>query len=281
VPAEVLRAGDRTGPFDVVLDADMGAALARATLDENPRYLDGSTLPPTAIATEAYRAQLPSILELVPESVFAAARGGVHGRHELLLHRPIVPGEQLYTFVELHSARPSKDNLRVTLLHRTVDGSDTLVAEQWWTTVLLGVTADETGPDLPTHRGADFDQDALRGRDVVQIDAEMARRYAEVSGDFSAHHFDVDAARRSGFAGPFLHGLCTMALCARAVVRAACAGDPSRLRHLAVQFVSPAYIGQELAVLVSQLGEDRFCFEASSGDAVTIRNGFAEVRGSA
>ncbi len=278
MPSDVLRAGDRTGPFDLVLDADMAAAFARATLDDNPRYVDGSALPPTAIATQTYRAQLPSILELVPASVFAAARGGVHGQHDLVLHRPIVPGEHLRSLVELHSAKPTKDNLRVTLLHRTFDAREQLVAEQWWTTVLLGTTADETGPHLPGHAMVRDDaQDAL-AEEVVRVDLEMARRYAEVSGDFSIHHFDDEAAQRSGFEGAFVHGLCTMALCARAVVRNVCADDPSRLRRFSVRFASPAFLGRDLTIRIYALDQDRCALEATSGSALAIRNGYAELR---
>jgi acyl dehydratase len=106
----------------------------------------------------------------------------------------------------------------------------------------------------------------------------MVRRYAELSGDFSDHHFDVEAARRSGFAGPFLHGLCTMALCARAVVATVCPDDPSQLRRFAVRFASPAYLHQDLTVRICSLGGDRVAFEATSADSVVIRNGFAELR---
>ena len=175
-----------------MLDTDLAAALARATLDDNPHYFDGSTLPPTAIATQTYAAQLPSILELVPAAVFAEARGAVHGQHDLLLHRPIVPGEHLHTLVELHSAKPSKDNLRVTLLHRAFDDRQRLVAEQWWTTVILGSTAGGTGTDLPHHDLTPVDGAAPIVEEVIHIDPDMARRYAELSGDFSAHHFDLE-----------------------------------------------------------------------------------------
>jgi acyl dehydratase len=260
-----------------VLDAHVATAFARATLDDNQLYFDGSTLPPTAIATQAYAAQLPSIFELVPAPVFAASRGGVHGQHDLRLHRPIVPGEQLHTLVELHSAKPSKGNLRVTLLHKTYDARGLLVAEQWWTTVLLGTTAGDSGPDLPDHGTAPVDRHAPIAEEVVHVDAGMARRYAELSGDFSAHHFDVEGARRSGFDRPFIHGLCTMALCARAVVRTGCPDDPSRLRRFAVRFASPAFLDQDLRVRVYALGQDRFAFEATSGSTVVIRKGFAEV----
>jgi acyl dehydratase len=278
--AKGLRSGDRSGPYDLVLDAGMAAAFATATLDNTASYLDGTALPPTAIATQTYAPQMAAIFELVPESVFAAAHGGVHGRHDLLLHRPIRPGEELHTLVETHSARRSKNNLRVTLLHRTYDDLERLVAEQWWTTVLLGTTADETGPELPAQDGNGCGPEQAMAEEVIPITTEMVRRYAEVSGDFSDHHFDVGAARRSGFAGPFLHGLCTMALCARAVVGTACPEDPSRLQRFAVQFASPAYLDEDLTVRIRRLGEGRFAFEAASADSVVIRNGFAEFRSS-
>jgi acyl dehydratase len=277
-PVGRLRSGDRSGPYDLVLDRAMAAALATATLDESPSYFDGTALPPTAIATQTYAPQMAAIFELVPERVFAAAHGGVHGRHDLVLHRAIRPGEELHTLVETHSARRSKNNLRVTLLHRTYDGLEQLVAEQWWTTVLLGTSADETGPALPAPGGDGCDSEKRVGEEVFRIDAAMVRRYAELSGDYSDHHFDAEAARRSGFAGPFLHGLCTMALCARAVVATVCPGDPSRLGRLAVQFASPAYLQRDLTVRICSLGEDRLAFEATSTDSVVIRNGFAELR---
>jgi acyl dehydratase len=277
---ERLRSGDRSGPYDLVLDREMAAALATATLDATASYFDGTALPPTAIATATYAPQMAAIFKLVPEPVFAAAHGGVHGRHDLVLHRAIRPGERLHTLVEMHSARRSKDNLRITLLHRTHDDREQLVAEQWWTTVLLGTSADETGPELLAHGGKGCFPELAIGEEVIRIDADMVRRYAEVSGDFSDHHFDVEAARRSGFAGPFLHGLCTMALCARAVIGTVCPDDPSRLHRLALQFASPAYLDRDLMVRVCRLGEGRFAFEATCEDDVVIRNGFAALRSS-
>jgi acyl dehydratase len=278
VAAGRLNAGDRAGPYELLLDADTGRALAGATGDDNPRYLGGTALPPTLLATQAYRAQFAAMLELVPEPVFAAARSGVHGQHDLLLHRTVVPGEKLCTVVETHSARTAGDNLAITLLHTTTDSAAQPVAEQWWTTVLLGTTADAVGPDLPDYTIGDVDRRSPMAEEVIPVGLEMARRYADVSGDFSEHHFDVEAARRSGYDSPFLHGLCTMALCARVVVENLCAGDPSRLRRLAVRFASPAFLDRDLTVRIHRRGGDGYAFEATSGGDTAIRNGFAEVR---
>jgi acyl dehydratase len=278
--ADMLNPGDRAGPYDLVIDAESAAAFGAATLDPNPRYFAGTALPPTAIATQAYRAQFAAMFQLVPESVFAEARGGVHGRHELFLHRPIVPDEALQTVVETHSARSSGENLRITLLHKTYDADEQLVAEQWWTTVMLGTTADPMGPALPDHAVVDLDGRRPIAEEVVRVDLDMARRYGQVSGDFSEHHFDVEAARRSGYEGPFLHGLCTMALCARAAVRTVCGEDPTRLQRLAVRFASPAFFDRDLAVRIYALGGDRYALEALCGEDTVVRNGLAELRAS-
>lgn len=197
------------------------------------------------------------MLELVPESVFAEARGGVHGRHDLLLHRPIVPEETLRTVVLTHSAGSSGENLWITLLHKTYDAEEQLVAEQWWTTVMLGTTADPTGPAPPDHAVGDLGGAHPVAEEVVRIDLDLARRYGQVSGDFSEHHFDVEAARRSGYEGPFLHG-----------------------ERLAVRFAAPAFLDRYLAVRIYDLDADRNGLEAMCGEDAVVRNGLAELRAS-
>jgi acyl dehydratase len=65
-----------------------------------------------------------------------------------------------------------------------------------------------------------------------------ARRYAEVSGDWSAHHFDIDVARSAGFDFLFAHGLCTMAMCTHRVLDVIGVGDPARVRRVAVRLIT-------------------------------------------
>ena len=234
-------------------------------------------MPPSLIATQVYRAQLAAITELVPPDVFSAARSGVHGEHDLLLHRPIAPFEILHTFVETHSARPSGHNLRVTLHHSILDDREDLVAEQWWTTVLLGTTAEPTGPTLPDYSFSGGGEASPVAEDVVRIDEVMARGYAQVSGDYSDHHFSIEAARRSGYEAPFLHGLCTMALCARAATRTVAHGDPRRIRRMAVRFASPAFLGHDLRVRIFDRPEGGFALEASCAEHTVIKNGLIEI----
>jgi hypothetical protein len=154
------------------------------------------------LATVAYRSQFAALMELVPERVFSAARSGVHGQHDLYLHRPITSDDALHTVIEMDTVRSAGDNLRVTLHHLILNEEQLLVAEQWWTTVFLGTTAESIGPALPDYRFVRGRDSVLVAAELVPVNEDMVRHYAEVSGDYSEHHFTVEAARRSGFDAP-------------------------------------------------------------------------------
>jgi acyl dehydratase len=251
----------RVGPFAGCLDADVARRYA-----------------PAAIVTQIWEAQNAARAAAVPEWLQQEAAGGVHGEHDVVLHRPIVPGEPLRTWVEAHGARPAGRNALVTLRYVTLDAAGGEVAEQWWTTVYLGVTCDPTGDPAPSHTLEDAAGARPVGSCDLAIDEGMARRYAEASGDWSPHHFDVEAARRSGFDRPFLHGLCTLALCARCVVEQVAGGDTDRVRRVAARFASPVPLGETLRVHLYDAGAGCYGFEAACAGATVITHGLAELR---
>jgi acyl dehydratase len=268
----------RRGPFDGCLDADLLRRYAVATDDPSPRVQAGTAVPPVALVTQIWEAQNAGRAAVVSEEFERTATSGVHGEHDVVLHRPIVPGEPLRIWVDGHGARPAGRNSLVTLRYTTLDAKDALVAEQWWTTVFLGTTCDRVGQATPDHTFPEEARARPIGTRTVDVDDGMARRYAEVSGDWSAHHFDLDAARRSGFDRPFLHGLCTMALCAQAVVEIAAAGDPDGIRRVAVRFATPMFLGEQLEVRVYDAGPLGVAFEAHAAGLPVVTHGRAELR---
>jgi acyl dehydratase len=252
--------------------------FAAATRDPSRRVQAGETASPVALVTQIWDAQNAGRSAIVPEELQSSSTGGVHGEHDLVLHRPIVPGEPLRIWVEGHGSRPAGRNSLVTLRYTAIDGGDEVVAEQWWTTVFLGTTCDPVGEPPPDHA---FPEEARRrtvGTYVVDVDHDMARRYAEVSGDWSTHHFEVDAARRSGFERLFLHGLCTMALCAQGVVELIAESDPDRVRRIGVRFAAPTFLGEQLHVRLYDAGADGYAFEADSAGNTVITHGRAQLR---
>jgi acyl dehydratase len=270
--------GSRVGPFEGRLDAEHLRRFAAAT---NDRHSDARTgrappVPPLAVILLLWEPQGAGRLELVPARLQDAATVGVHGEHDVVLHRPIIPDEPLTTWVEGTCARPAGRNSAVTLHYLTLDAGGALVAEQWWTTVWLGVVCEAGGSPPPGHTLPDTARFHPLGRWCEHVDEDMARRYAIASGDWSAHHFEVEAARRSGSDRVFLHGLCTMALSARAVVEIL--GCPAeRVRRVAVRFARPMPVREQLDVHVYDPGDGGYVFEATWAGGTVLTHGRVEL----
>lgn len=278
MPAPGVLLGSPQGPFAGTLNPDLLRRYAAATADPSPRARLGEVVPPVAVVTQIWESQNAGLAAAVPPEVLQAATGGVHGEHDIVLHRPIRPGEPLRVWVEGHSARPAGRNSLVTLRHTIRDAADAIVAEQWWTTVFLGTTCARVGEPPAEHAFPDAAREHPVATWEADVDEGMAVRYAGVSGDHSAHHFDVDAARRSGFDRVFLHGLCTMALCAQGVVERVAGGDPARVRRIAVRFATPTFLGERLTVRYYDAGPLGYAFEAESAGKPVITHGRAELR---
>jgi acyl dehydratase len=91
---------------------------------------------------------------------------------------------------------------------------------------------------------------------------EQALLYG-LSGDRAPIHTDPQVARRAGFAGPILHGLCTFGFAGRALLQATCGDDPARFRSMEGRFAKPAYPGDELVTEI-WFGEETAFFEMRS-----------------
>lgn len=64
---------------------------------------------------------------------------------------------------------------------------------------------------------------------------EQALLY-RLNGDYNPLHSDSAVAKNAGFERPILHGLCTLAVCGHAILKALCNYEPSRLRSLQLRF---------------------------------------------
>ncbi len=173
--------------------------------------------------------------------------------------------------------RPAANSV-VTLHYVTRDAGDRIVVEQWWSTVWLGVTCRADGAAPPAHAFPDEARNHPIGSwDGGRRRGAWRRRYAEVSGDWSAHHFDEAAARRSGSERPFLHGLCTLALCTQGAVEMAADGNVGALERIAVRFARPMPLGGRLDLQLYRAGPNEVAFEAQCGDLRVVSNGRARV----
>jgi acyl dehydratase len=264
---------------DVLVSAGAIISYARAINDSNPRHLAGELAPPLF-------AVVPALKTLVRPKKAATLAHSLHGEHDLVLHRPIVPGMTLRTHACLIGIHPSRAGAVMVGRGETRTADGDLVNEQYLTWVIRGETVRESmGVRAPEHRLPERLREippATRVR--YPLDADQTRRYAEASGDRDAYTFDDAYARSLGYPGAIVHGLCTMAFASRAVVDACCAGDSRRLTRLAVRFSQLLLMtpGQQVTTAIWAAGErggrDTFAFEVHDGDGRTvITHGLAEV----
>src|SRR6476659_6529699 len=254
----------RHGPFRGSLAPETIAAYAAATGDHTAAVLDGRAVPavfPVILIftpEEAARAD-------VPEDVWQHVRGGVHGEHDIVVHRPLVPGERLDTSAWLSAVRTTRAGTQIVVQFEQVGADGAVAVEQWWTMVLLGLHGVADLGTMPTdHRFPDDARSRPLGSARQHIDADVAHRYAEVSGDWAAHHFDLEVARAAGFDFVFTHGLCTMAITTHLLLGLLDIADPAAVRRVAVRFASPTPLDSNLTVNAFGITDNSFAFEAAA-----------------
>ncbi|MFD0683574.1 MaoC/PaaZ C-terminal domain-containing protein [Actinomadura fibrosa] len=264
-------------PFDFKVERERTIAYAAATNDGNSRYTSGELAPPVFAIVPVFEGMIGPLFTVVPDSLIPFV---VHGEQDMVFHRPITPGMALVSRAKVTGFASKRSGTTVSVrLETRTDGGD-LVNEQWMVSFFRGFQAGETVGELaPAHAFPEELRDAAPFAEVVQhVDDDQTFRYAEASGDPMPIHLDEEFARSAGLPGIIAHGLCTMAFTSRAVIESAAAGDPARLKRLAVRFSKPVLPGQDVTTRIWRASGGAYAFEttSSSGDVV-IKDGLAEI----
>jgi acyl dehydratase len=261
------------------IDADRAKAYAAATNDDNEAYTSGRLVPPVFAVVPAFDNVGEVGADVIPPENLLSL---VHGEQDIHLHKPLVPGTTLHSKATFVASRAGSTGTRITTRVDSTDDAGDLVAEQYFTIFLRGLTdATSAGPDKPNHDFPEDVRDKVVGRYSVHVDDDQTFRYRDASGDRNPIHVDDEIARSVGLPGKILHGLCTMAMTSQAVIRTVAGGDPARLKRIAVRFAANVLPGNDVETTIYDAGErdGRHCyaFEATSAGATVIKNGWAEV----
>jgi acyl dehydratase len=253
-------------------------AYAAATNETNPAFTGPDPVAPPAFPVVPLFNTLANAL-FDPDLDVNVTRL-VHGEQEHLLHEPIRAGDVLTIEGTLESVDVKETGERFTVHGslRTADGR--LVAEVRSVMFIRGTGSrpkSATPAEEPPARDYLFETSE-------RVDEDQTFRYAEASGDHNPIHLDADFAKgAAGLPGIIVHGMCTMAFAARAVVDGLCGGDPARLRRIRVRFSRPVFPGETLTTRgwLDEAGTeaDVFGFETLNGRGnAVITAGVAEVR---
>jgi acyl dehydratase len=261
------------------VDPVQARAYALATNDPNPAYLVGRCAPPVFGVVPTWDVSMATLHELIPDESWPML---LHAEQDMLFHRPMVPGTNLWTTAEPYSIRVARSGTRVTVRIQTEDDEGRPVLEQFSTMFVRGMTGEDMGPEPPPHAFPDDARERLVAEVIRHVDEDQTYRYRDASGDENPIHVDESFAHSVNLPGIILHGLCTMAMCGSVVVDGVAAGDPARLARLAVRFSRPVFPGHDLVVSVFDTGRARYgrayAFEARSDGKLVVRDGRAEVR---
>lgn len=231
VPSDLVGRG--TEPVEHLVDARWTMAYAAGLGETDPAYLD-TRRAGGVVAHPLF----PVCLEWpVVLAVRALAEGalprdelvrGVHATHDLVLHRPVRPGDRLVTTAEVIGVERRRPGAFQVVRLRTVDGDGRPVATTDMGSLFLGVdvTGDDRpappldGPDLgpPEPLGAPATTDL---RSPIELAANAAHVYTECSRIWNPIHTDAAVAEAAGLPGIILHGTATLALGVSAALRGA------------------------------------------------------------
>jgi acyl dehydratase len=256
--------------------ADAIEKYARATNDENERYLGEDVVaPPVFPVVPAFNTFMEAGMD--PELQADLLRL-VHGAEEHVLHRPIRPGDKLTITTVLESVDQKETGETFTVKATETNQDGEVVAEVRGTMFIRGSgsKSKSASPEQPA-------------RDIVyeettKVDDDQTYRYAEASGDHNPIHLDENTASMAGLPGIILHGMCTMAIATKAAVNGLAGGDPTRIKRVAVRLSKPVLPGQELTTRLwsesSGDGVSTYGFETYNPDGVAvIKGGLVEIAG--
>jgi len=244
------------------------AAFARAIHDDNPAYNGDDMVAHPLFPVRLLRGLMPGIL--TDEALGCDMTALVHGEQAYTYHRPIRPGDVVQLEGTIREIEDKHSGQVLRIEQRLV------VDDQVAVTGHAAAFIRGSGPCPPkvpsTENPTPFRPESvgLLHTAINEIDPAQAQRYADASGDHNPIHLDEDVARRAGLPGVILHGTCTLALSARAVVDGVLGGDPGRLRSLAVRFTRPVLVPDRVTTEIWTAGPDRLRLETKNRAGQTV-----------
>jgi acyl dehydratase len=203
----------------------------------------------------------------------------LHGEQGLVIHKPIpASGTVVGTSRVTGLIDKGADKGALLLSERVVSDRATgdKLATLTSTTFMRGDGGFDRsyGETEPPHRLPERLPDA--SIDLATL--PQAALIYRLSGDYNPLHADPKVASAAGFKAPILHGLCSFGVAGRALIKACCGGDATRLKSMHLRFSAPLYPGETIRTEIWQ-DADGISFRARcvERDLVILNNGRATL----
>lgn len=251
--------------YDEKVDPARSALFSLATGSAAWDFTPGTEAPLLYGVVPARRAVLAALRSVVPEHVGSVVPV-LHGEHACRSTRRLRCGEQVHVRSRSMGVRQKPSGCMV-FLEIELRAAEEVVEVQTMSVFLPGATGAPDLGDAPTPL---VDAADLRASVTTPTSRNQSRLYAIASGDDTAFHVDEAEARRYGFTGVIMHGLCTLAVVANEVLDAA-GSTASEVRAVSARFSAPALPGADLVTGWVREGRQVGFSASSSGRAVLTR----------
>lgn len=203
----------------------------------------------------------------------------LHGEQSFEIRKPIQVGKTYVgTFKILDVVDKGPDKGCIIFMEKALreKGSDEISATVTSTYFLRGDggCGGTTDKAPPPHAIPDRAADAELAISTLERSALIYR----LSGDYNSIHADPEMARKAGFDKPILHGLCSLGVVTRAVLRQYCDDRPERLKSLALRYSAPVLPGETVVTEFWKDGNEiSFRSKVAERGIVVLNNGRAVV----
>ncbi len=251
-------------------------AYSAALGETDPRYFDtaapGGVLAPPLFPV-CYEWPVSGPIRRIPELGEFFPRL-VHAEHDLVLHRPVRPGDRLTTLVHIASVEARKPGAFVVFRFETRDAAGEAVSTTDFGVLYRGVAVEGEGRghriELPSP------DKKLESVGTIEIGANAAHVYTECARIWNPIHTDIAHAKTAGLPGIILHGTATLALSISKVLGKV---DPRRVRRVRCRFSGMVLMPSTLTVLANQ-AKSTIYFETRKSDGeLVVSRGSIELDG--
>jgi acyl dehydratase len=230
---------------EIAIDRDAIEKFARGIADPDPSYTSGASdcaAPPLIVA----RSVIPTTGAMLGQvELDLNLTRIVHGSIELRFHRRVVVGDSIATTAVFRGVEEKSSGSVVIFDFEVKDQDGQLVSDGVTRYFVRGerkgakkASTPSSDPGAPDHEHTE----------VVPDGQSLA--YAEGSGDVFPIHTSRSFAQSVGLPDVIVHGMCTLAFAARAVVDSLGEGDAGRLSELSVRFSKMVFHGDELTTQI-------------------------------
>ena len=172
----------------------------------------------------------------------------LHGAQDMKFYKYIYPGDEISYTAEICDIEDKGSGELIKMHVISTDIMERKVVESDWELFIRGIgSGRKPVSDKPRESASKEPKEVLFSK-VINVPQDITSRYSKASNDMNPIHLDEEVAKKAGFPGIVVHGMCTMAMTAQGIIQSFTNSEQVTLSSLGVRFSAPVFPGDELII---------------------------------